>query len=233
MSLFLWIGISLLTKFIETSSKEREYMSVLEEISKKLQEGRAEEVVKLIDQALEEGYKVEDILNKGLIQGMNVIGDKFKKGEIFIPEVLISARAMNKGIERIEPLLLNSGVKMKGRFLVGTVKDDLHDIGKNLASIMFRGSGFDVKDLGVNVSAENFVNAAKEYKPDVIGLSALLTTTMINMQGIIKALRENGCEAIIVVGGAPVTERFAESINADIYAPTAVEGVERVIQRMN
>jgi 5-methyltetrahydrofolate--homocysteine methyltransferase len=208
-------------------------MSIFEEISKELQQGRGEEVVKLVNQALEENYKVEDILNNGLIQGMNIIGAKFKKGEIFIPEVLIAARAMNKGIERIEPLLLDGKVKMKGKFLVGTVKDDLHDIGKNLASIMFRGSGFDVKDLGVNVSEESFVNVAKEYKPDVIGLSALLTTTMVNMEGTIKALRESGCEAIIVVGGAPVTERFAESINADIYAPTAVEGVERVIQRMN
>lgn len=204
-------------------------MSVLEKISGNLQIGKANSVLELIEKAIEEGLPTEDILNNGLIKGMSVVGRKFKDGEIFIPEVLIAARAMTKGIERLEPLLIKSGVEPKGKLLIGTVQDDLHDIGKNLVSIMFRGAGFQVVDLGVNITVDRFVEEAEKHTPDVIGLSALLTTTMVNMEGIVKALRENGNKSIIIIGGAPVTEEYAKLISADLYAHTSVEGVDKVL----
>ena len=207
-------------------------MSVLEKISENLQIGKANSVLELIEKAIEEGLKTEDILNNGLIKGMSVVGRKFKDGEIFIPEVLIAARAMTKGIERLEPLLIKSGVEPKGKLLIGTVQDDLHDIGKNLVSVMFRGAGFQVVDLGVNITVDRFVEEAKKHTPDVIGLSALLTTTMVNMEGIVKALRENGNKSIIIIGGAPVTEEYAKLISADLYARTAVEGVDKALVLM-
>lgn len=208
-------------------------MNILEQIATHLENGDAERVVELVEQAIAEQYAAGQILNEGLIAGMTVVGQKFRAGEIFIPEVLIAARAMSKGIERLEPLLLNSGVKAKGKLLIGTVQDDLHDIGKNLVAIMFKGAGFEVVDLGVNVTPERFVAEAKQVQPDVIGLSALLTTTMLNMEKTIQALRANGCQALIIVGGAPVSEEFARSINADLYARNAVEGVDKVLARLN
>ena len=207
-------------------------MLVLEKISENLQIGNANGVLELIEKSIEEGLPTEDILNNGLIKGMSVVGGKFKDGEIFIPEVLIAARAMTKGIERLEPLLIESGVEPKGKLLIGTVQDDLHDIGKNLVSVMFRGAGFQVVDLGVNITVDRFVEEAKKHTPDVIGLSALLTTTMVNMEGIVKALRENGNKSIIIIGGAPVTEEYAKLINADLYARTAVEGVDKALGLM-
>ncbi len=207
-------------------------MSVLEKISENLQIGKANGVLELIEKSIEEGLPTEDILNNGLIKGMSVVGRKFKDGEIFIPEVLIAARAMTKGIERLEPLLIESGIEPKGKLLIGTVQDDLHDIGKNLVSVMFRGAGFQVVDLGVNITVDRFVEEAKKHTPDVIGLSALLTTTMVNMEGIVKALRESGNKSIIIIGGAPVTEEYAKLINADLYARTAVEGVDKALGLM-
>jgi len=208
-------------------------MSLLEQIATHLENGDADQVVQLVDQAIEADISASQILNEGLIAGMNVVGHKFREGEIFIPEVLIAARAMSKGIERLEPLLLKSGVKARGKLLIGTVQDDLHDIGKNLVAIMFKGAGFEVVDLGVNVPPEKFVAEAAQHKPDVIGLSALLTTTMLNMEKTIKTLRNNGCQALIIVGGAPVSEEFAQSISADLYARNAVEGVDKVLARLN
>lgn len=208
-------------------------MSVLEKISENLQIGKANSVLELIEKAIEEGLPTEDILNNGLVKGMSVVGRKFKDGEIFIPEVLIAARAMTKGIERLEPLLIKSGVEPKGKLLIGTVQDDLHDIGKNLVSIMFRGAGFQVIDLGVNITVDRFVEEAEKHTPDVIGLSALLTTTMVNMEGIVKALRENGNKSIIIIGGAPVTEEYAKLISADLYAHNAVEGVDKVLDLLD
>ncbi len=208
-------------------------MSLLTQIATNLEMGDAEMVLSLVEQAITAGIPVDEILNEGLIAGMTVVGHKFREGEIFIPEVLIAARAMSKGIERLEPLLLKSGVKARGKLLIGTVQDDLHDIGKNLVSIMFKGAGFEVFDLGVNVPADKFVEEARRHQPDVIGLSALLTTTMLNMEATIKALRNAGCKAIIIVGGAPVSEEFAQSINADLYARNAVEGVDKVLAQMN
>jgi len=207
-------------------------MLILEKISENLQSANANIVLELIEKSIEEGLPTEDILNDGLIKGMSVVGKKFKDGEIFIPEVLIAARAMTKGIERLEPLLTESGVEPKGKLLIGTVQDDLHDIGKNLVSIMFRGAGFQVVDLGVNITVDRFVEEAKKHLPDVIGLSALLTTTMVNMERIVKALRDNGNKSIIIVGGAPVTEEYAKSINADLYARNAVEGVNKTLRLM-
>ncbi len=208
-------------------------MSLLEQIATHLENGDADQVVQLVDQAIEADISASQILNEGLIAGMNVVGRKFREGEIFIPEVLIAARAMSKGIERLEPLLLKSGVKARGKLLIGTVQDDLHDIGKNLVAIMFKGAGFEVIDLGVNVPPEKFVAEDAQHKPDVIGLSALLTTTMLNMEKTIKTLRNNGCQALIIVGGAPVSEEFAQSISADLYARNAVEGVDKVLARLN
>ncbi|MCK4296273.1 MAG: corrinoid protein [Candidatus Marinimicrobia bacterium] len=208
-------------------------MSVLEKISENLQIGNANGVLELIEKSIEEGLPTEDILNNGLIKGMSVVGRKFKDGEIFIPEVLIAARAMTKGIERLEPLLIKSGVEPRGKLLIGTVQDDLHDIGKNLVSIMFRGAGFQVVDLGVNITMDRFVEEAKKHTPDVIGLSALLTTTMVNMEGIVKALRESGNKSIIIIGGAPVTEEYAKLISADLYARNAVEGVDKVLDLLD
>jgi len=207
-------------------------MTILTKISDELLNGDAEKIVSQIEEALDEGLSVNEILNEGLIKGMSVIGTLFKNGEVFIPEVLIAARAMSKGIERLEPLMLKSGIPPKGKVMIGTVQDDLHDIGKNLVAIMFKGAGFEVIDLGVNVSAEKFVQEAQKYQPDVIGLSALLTTTMMNMEKIVRSLKENNIPSIIIVGGAPVSEEYANSIHADFFAKNAVEGVEKVITAM-
>jgi len=204
-------------------------MELLSEIAVNLEAGDAEEVLNLVEQSLSAGISAEKILNEGLIHGMTIVGQKFKEGEIFIPEVLIAARAMTRSITHLEPLLAQSGVKAKGKLLIGTVKDDLHDIGKNLVAIMFKGAGFEVIDLGVNVSAERFVEEARKHQPDVIGLSALLTTTMVNMDNIVRQLRTSGCPALIIVGGAPVSEEYAASIQADFYAHNAVEGVDKVL----
>ena len=205
-------------------------MEILQDISANLQAGKADQVVELINTALEQNIDAETILNQGMIAGMTIIGQKFKAGEIFIPEVLIAARAMNRGIERLEPLMVDSGVEPKGTLVIGTVKDDLHDIGKNLVTVMFKGAGFRIIDLGVNVSSEQFLAAAKEHHPDVIGLSALLTTTMVNMGGIIQTLRDAGITSKVIIGGAPVSKEFADSVQADLYAKSAVEGVEQVLE---
>jgi len=207
-------------------------MDLLQNIASSLETGNVGELSHLVEQAINDGLSAKRILNEGLIRGMAVIGQKFKNGEVFIPEVLIAAHAMTRAITRLEPLLAQSGVKAKGKLLIGTVKDDLHDIGKNLVAIMFRGAGFEVIDLGVNVSAERFVEEARKLQPDVIGLSALVTTTMANMEKIIQQLRDNGCKALIIVGGAPVSEEFAADIKADLYANNAVEGVDKVLGAM-
>ncbi|MDD5539169.1 MAG: corrinoid protein [Candidatus Marinimicrobia bacterium] len=204
-------------------------MDYSQSIAASLESGNPMELMNLVEKAIQEGITAEEILNEGLIRGMAVIGQKFKDGEVFIPEVLIAAHAMTHAITRLEPLLAQSGVKAKGKLLIGTIKNDLHDIGKNLVAIMFKGAGFEVIDLGVDVSAERFVEAARQHQPDVIGLSALLTTTMVNMGSIIGQLRNNGCSALIIVGGAPVTAEFAVEVKADLYAQNAVEGVDKVL----
>ena len=182
-------------------------------ISEELQNGKAKIVKQLVEEALAEGISASDILNQGLLSGMDIVAVKFKNNEVYVPEVLIAARAMNAGTEILKPHLVESGVKPIGRALLGTVRGDLHDIGKNLVRMMFEGKGIEVIDLGVDVPPEKFVEAYKEHNADIIALSALLTTTMSEMKNTIKAFvaageREN---VIIMVGGAPVTDSFRES----------------------
>jgi len=157
------------------------------------------------------------------MDGMNIIGDKFKKNEVFVPEVLIAARAMNKGTEILKPKLIETGVESVGKVVIGTVKGDLHDIGKNLVRMMLEGAGFEVYDLGVDIAADDFVKAFHEYKPDIIGMSALLTTTVPQMESVITAIEKDVVRnrVKVMVGGAPVTENFAEEIGADAYAKDA------------
>jgi len=203
-------------------------MNTLEQIQENLVAGNANKVTELTNQALSEGATAAMILDDAMIVGMKVIGDRFKAGQAFIPEMLIAARAMTAGLTILEPLLADSGVKAKGTIFVGTVQGDLHDIGKNLAAIMFKGAGYKVVDLGVNVSSAQFIEKAKEIEPDFIGISALLTTTMVNMEGIIKDLKAAGVKAKVIIGGAPVTAEYAKSIGADLYAASAADGVEAV-----
>ncbi|MCL2050773.1 MAG: corrinoid protein [Lachnospiraceae bacterium] len=203
-------------------------MSILNEISTALQSGKAKIVKELIPQALEAGISSKDILEQGLLAGMDVVAVKFKNNEVYVPEVLIAARAMNAGTEILKPYLAESGAKPIGKALIGTVKGDLHDIGKNLVRMMFEGKGIEVIDLGVDVPPEKFLEAYKAEKPDVIALSALLTTTMGEMQNTIAAFVEAGerDNVIIMVGGAPVTESFRESIGANYYTADAASAAE-------
>lgn len=209
-------------------------MTELEQISEFLQQGRAKNVQELVSKALEEGISPSNILSEGLMAGMAIIGAKFKANEVYVPEVLIAARAMNAGMDILKPRLIGSDVKPLGKAVLGTVEGDLHDIGKNLVKIMFQGAGLEVIDMGVNVSAEKFVEKVKEEKPQIVALSALLTTTMVNMEKVIKALEREGVrnQVIIMVGGAPVSERFALSIGADCYSPDAASAAEVARQRL-
>lgn len=200
-------------------------MADFELISQALQKGKADEVKELVSKALEEGNDPKELLEKSLIAGMGIIGTKFKRNEVYIPEVLIAARAMHAGMSILEPLLVAAGVKMAGKLAIGTVKGDLHDIGKNLVGMMFKGAGFNIIDLGVDVPAEKFVAAADEGA-DLIGLSALLTTTMTSMKGVIEALKEKGFPSRVIIGGAPVTKEYADEIEAHGYAADAASAVE-------
>jgi 5-methyltetrahydrofolate--homocysteine methyltransferase len=190
--------------------------------------GNAGKVKELVQAAVDEGVKPQQILDEGLISGMEVVGVRFKNCEIYVPEVLVSARAMHAGMDIIEPLLAAAGVKAKGVFVVGTVKGDLHDIGKNLVAMMLKGAGWKVVDMGVDVDGEKFVQSAIDEDGDVIGLSALLTTTMVNMKGVIEVAKNKDCKAKIVVGGAPLTQNYANEIGAEGYAPDAATAVEVV-----
>ncbi|NLT75236.1 MAG: cobalamin-binding protein [Planctomycetes bacterium] len=176
--------------------------------------------------ALSEGMAPKAILDEGLIAGMDVIGDRFKKNEVYIPEVLIAARAMKMAMEVLEPELVKAGVQPIGKLVIGTVQGDLHDIGKNLVAMMLKGAGFEVIDLGVDVSPAKFVEEAKSKNVQLVGMSALLTTTMPGMEKTIKALQEAGVKAKVMVGGAPVTQSFAEKIGAQGYAPDAASAVD-------
>jgi len=206
-------------------------MSLFDDISAFLQKGKAQDVKDLVQKALDEGNNAKDILENGLMVGMGIIGAKFKNNEVFVPEVLIAARAMNAGIEILKPHMIKDKVESKGKVVLGTVKGDLHDIGKNLVKIMMEGKGLEVVDLGTDVSAEKFLNAVKEHKAHIIACSALLTTTMTYMKEIVKAMEESGIrkDVTIMVGGAPVTENFCQSIGADIYTSDAASAAERAI----
>ena len=203
-------------------------MSVIQEISELLQKGKAKNVRALVQQALEEGIDAKVILEEGLLGGMMIVGGKFKRNEVFVPEVLVAARAMNAGIAVLEPRLVEIGNQPVGRAVVGTVKGDLHDIGKNLVVMMLKGAGFEVYDLGVDVEPERFVEKAEETGADIIGMSALLTTTMPNMRDIIRPLEEKGIREkyIVMIGGAPVNESFAKEIGADFYTADAASAAE-------
>jgi 5-methyltetrahydrofolate--homocysteine methyltransferase len=201
-------------------------MELLNKLSESVCSGDMESALELTNQALAEGVSVSEILEQGLITAMAKVGEDFKNGEIFVPEMLIAARAMNKALEILEPEMVRGNIESKGTFIIGAVKGDLHDIGKNLVGIMFKGAGFRVIDLGTDVSLESFLKAAKEYNPDIIGISSLLTTTMAYMQTIIEGLRAEGVSAKIIVGGAPLNREFALGINADGYAENAAEAAD-------
>ena len=198
-------------------------MSILVEISTLLQQGRAPKVKELVNQALADGLVPQSILEDGLLAGMAVIGEKFKKNEVFVPEVLIAARAMNAGVEILRPHLTATGVQATGVAVIGTVKGDLHDIGKNIVKMMLEAKGFDVVDLGVDVSADTFVEKAIEHKANIICCSALLTTTMNEMKAVVEKAVAAGIrdQVKIMVGGAPVTQEFCDSIGADCYTSDA------------
>ena len=207
-------------------------MELLELISERLQAGKAKEVKQLVQQAINEGIAAQDILEQGLLSGMSVIGEKFKKNEVFVPEVLVAARAMNRGAELLKPLLMQEGVQNVGRVCIGTVQGDLHDIGKNLVKMMMEGKGLEVIDLGTDVSAETFVKTAIEQNCQVICCSALLTTTMPVMGEVVKAAEAAGIrdQVKIMVGGAPVTDAFCQQIGADAYTPDAASAADKAVE---
>lgn len=198
-------------------------MSIIQEISVNLQKGKAKIVKQLVQQAMDEGMNAKTILEDGLLSGMMVIGEKFKKDEVFVPDVLVAARAMNNGITILEPKLVEMGNEPIGKAVVGTVQGDLHDIGKNLVTMMLKGAGFEVYDIGVDAEPQEFIDKAEEVSADIIGMSALLTTTMANMQDVIELMKEKGVrdKYAVMVGGAPVNEVFAKNIGADYYTEDA------------
>jgi 5-methyltetrahydrofolate--homocysteine methyltransferase len=205
---------------------------VQQKIASKLYEGDDEEVAELVKQALTQGLSPKEVLSDGLIAGMDRVGRDFKAGDLFVPEVLVAARAMHAGMNILRPLLVGSDVVTAGKCIIGTVKGDLHDIGKNLVKMMLEGAGFEIVDLGVDVKPEAFVAAVREHQPSIVGMSALLTTTMVSMKTTIEALKEAGLRdsVKIMVGGAPVTETFARDIGADAYSADAGSAVETARQ---
>jgi 5-methyltetrahydrofolate--homocysteine methyltransferase len=204
----------------------------LKEIADNLIKGKAPEVKELVQRAIDEGEDVQRVLNEGLVAGMSVVGAKFKANEFYVPEVLIAARAMKAGMGILRPILADKNIKGVGTVVLGTVRGDLHDIGKNLVAMMLEGAGFEIIDLGVDVSPEKFIETAKEKKADLVGLSALLTTTMPSMKDVVKAVGESGLKdrVKVMIGGAPLTQSYADEIGADGYAPDAASAVDEVKQ---
>ncbi len=205
-------------------------MTLYEQIADEVQKGDTEATSRLIEQALDSGESAESILYDGLVAGMNIVSEKFKNNECFIPEVLVSARAMNQGLERLKPLLAAANVEPRGKVVMGSIQGDLHDIGKNIVGMLLQGAGYEIIDLGADVSVQKFVDAARERQADVVGMSSLLTTTMVNMQSVISGLEGAGVrsEIKVIIGGAPVTAAFAEKIGADGYAPDAASAIDLV-----
>ena len=210
-------------------------MALLENISAALQAGKAKDVAQLVQEAIDSGLPAQDILDKGLLAGMSIIGTKFKNNEVFVPEVLVAARAMNMGVAVLKPLLAEAGVESSGKVCIGTVKGDLHDIGKNLVKMMMEGKGLEVIDLGTDVAPEKFIEAARENDCKVIACSALLTTTMGVMQEVVEAAKAAGVrnDVKIMVGGAPVTQAFCDQVGADFYAPDAASAAEAAVELCN
>ncbi len=201
----------------------------LKELSEALFRGDISKVKEITQRALQEKVEPKEILEQGLIKGMEVVGVKFKNNEIFLPEVLLASQAMYGGMELLQPELIKSGVKAVGKVIIGTAKGDLHDIGKNLVAMMLKGGGFEVIDLGIDVSPEKYLKALQEHQPDIIAISALLTTTMSGMEEVITILKSTGLrdKVKVMVGGAPVTQEFANEIGAEGYAPNAASAVDK------
>ena len=205
---------------------------MLTELQDALLQGKKDEVVALVQKSLDAGIPTARILNEGLIGGMTIIGQEFKCRELWVPDVLLAARNMQRGIAILKPLFAKGAEATKGKIIIGTVKGDIHDIGKNLVVIMMSGSGFEVIDLGIDVSLEKFMAAAQEHKPQIVGLSALLTTTMMEMSKVVEAIKTSSLspKPFVMVGGAPVTETFAREIGADGYGADAVSAVEGALK---
>ncbi len=210
-------------------------MSVLTEISENLQKGKAKIVKELVQQAVDEGIPAKEILENGLLSGMDIIGEKFRNNEVYVPEVLIAARAMNAGVSLLKPLMVAQGVKAIGKACIGTVQGDLHDIGKNIVKMMMEGKGIEVIDLGVDVAPDKFIETAKNEGCQVIACSALLTTTMTVMKDVVDKAVEAGIrdQVKIMIGGAPVTESFCKSIGADSYTADAASAAIAAAAFMN
>lgn len=203
----------------------------LQGISEALQKGKTKDVKQLVQEELDNGSTAKTVLEEGLMAGMNIVGQRFKANEIYVPEVLIAARAMTAGIQILRPLLVDEAVEPKGTVVIGTVKGDLHDIGKNLVKMMIEGKGFNVIDLGTDVSAQQFVDAAKEHKAHIICCSALLTTTMNEMKSVVTQTNEADLSDVkIMVGGAPITQEYCDSIGADAYSSDAASAAETALQ---
>jgi len=202
-------------------------MADLNALAQAVINGNRDQAQSLVKQAIDEQVPPEQILNEGLTAGMDVVGQKFKNNEFYVPEVLIAARAMQAGMDLLEPLLAKAGAKPKGVVVIGTVKGDLHDIGKNLVGMMLKGGGFQVVDAGIDVAPEAFVEKAKSESAHIVGLSALLTTTMPQMKNTIEALNAAGLSVKTMIGGAPVTQDYADEIGADGYAPDAASAVDK------
>lgn len=222
----------------EINIKEMPTDELLELMGEDLYDGYAEEVVEEVEEALGRGMMPYDVLTKGLVAGMDIVGDDFRDGILFVPEVLMAAKAMKAGMAILRPLLAETGAPKIGTVVIGTVKGDIHDIGKNLVGMMLEGAGFEVFDLGINNSAEEYMAAIREYNPDILGMSALLTTTMPYMRVVINTLKEEGIrnDIVVLVGGAPLNEAFAEDIEADAYcrdAAVAVETAKKFMQIRN
>jgi len=210
-------------------------MEVIKRIFEELAEGEADKIELLTQEALRLGLAPEIILREGLIAGMNTIGERFKRGDLFIPEVILAARAMQTGMNILKPRLVQTGIKPLGRIIIGTVKGDLHDIGKNLVAMMLEGAGFEIIDLGIDTAPERFVQEVKDKKPHILAMSALLTTTLSMMKNTLECLKGEGLKDTVkvMVGGAPLTQKYADEIGADGYAPDAVSAIAKARELLN
>ena len=205
-----------------------ERMTIFEKIADEVQKGDSEAVEALVNEAISQDIPADSIMNEGLVQGMNIVSEKFKNNECFIPEVLVSAKAMTVGLGILKPLLAEKNVKPLGRAVIGTIQGDLHDIGKNIVGMLLQGAGFEIIDLGADVHVDRFVESARAENADLVGMSALLTTTMVNMKTVIERLQEAGIRdnVKVIIGGAPVSQAYADQIGADGYATDAATGVD-------
>ena len=203
-------------------------MEILGRIKNKVIEGKVDEVRQLTEEAIDQNIEIQRIINEGYVPGLDTIGERYSSGEIFLPEMLVAAKAVSEGMEIVKPLLTKSDLRSKGVVVLGTVQGDVHDIGKNLVGMMLEGGGFNVIDVGIDVPADQFISAAKDYHADIIGMSALLSTTRTNMKGIIEEIRTSEINNVkVMVGGASLSEEFAENIGADGYAPDAGLAVKK------